>query len=76
VNVVGFKDIAIEDTSWRVAPSVLHVPWVSIKYLFTHIFSGKGNKRIHFSHFTVPMMGVVVGLQRKHYAYYILSDKK
>lgn len=76
MGAVGFKDIVIEDASWRVAPSVLHVPWVSIKYLFTHIFSRTGNKRIQFSHFLAPMMGLFVGLQRKHYAYYIISAKK
>jgi len=73
---VGFRDIVVEDASWRIAPSVLHVPWVSIKYLFTHLFSNSGNKKIQLSHFTAPMMGLVVGLQRKHYGYYFVTAKK
>jgi len=73
---VGFKNIVVEDISWRIAPSVLHVPWVSIKYLFTHLFSKKGSKKFQALHFIAPMMGLVVGLHRKHYGYYLVTANK
>src|SRR5215469_18051612 len=28
---IGFRDIVVEQLQWRVAPSFLHVPWVTLK---------------------------------------------
>jgi SAM-dependent methyltransferase len=38
---LGFRDIAVENLQWRVAPSVAHVPWVTLKFLLTDVLSGK-----------------------------------
>jgi len=38
---LGFVDIAVEHLQWRVAPSVLHIPWVTLKFLATEVLSGK-----------------------------------
>ncbi|MGH1486881.1 MAG: SAM-dependent methyltransferase [Cellvibrionaceae bacterium] len=73
---IGFKEVKVEDVSWRIAPSVLHVPWISIKYLFTHLLSKKGNKTFQWLHFVAPMMGLIVGLHRPHYGYYLVTARK
>ena len=73
---LGFKNITIEDISWRLAPSVMHVPWVSMKYLLTRILLAKGDKVFQKRHFMAPMMGLFVGLHRKHYGYYIVTAEK
>jgi cyclopropane fatty-acyl-phospholipid synthase-like methyltransferase len=38
---LGFTDITIEHLQWRVAPSVAHIPWVTLKFLLTDVVSCK-----------------------------------
>lgn len=38
---VGFTEIVVEHLQMRVAPSVAHVPWVTLKFLVTDVLSGK-----------------------------------
>ncbi len=38
---LGFRDIAVEHLQWRVAPSVAHIPWVTLKFLLTDVVFGK-----------------------------------
>jgi hypothetical protein len=73
---VGFEDIQFRDVSWQLAPSVMYVPWVSIKFLVGQILSGAGDAPFKKLHFIAPMMGLVVGLHRAQYGYYLLSARK
>ena len=38
---LGFTDIRVEHLQLRVAPSVAHVPWVTLKFLLTDVVFGK-----------------------------------
>ena len=38
---LGFTDISVEHLQLRVAPSVAHVPWVTLKFLLTDVVFGK-----------------------------------
>lgn len=38
---LGFTDITVEDLQFRVAPSVAHVPWVTLKFLLTDVVFGR-----------------------------------
>ena len=38
---LGFTDIVVENLQMRVAPSVAHIPWVTLKFLLTDVVSGK-----------------------------------
>jgi MPBQ/MSBQ methyltransferase len=38
---LGFRDITVEHLQIRVAPSVAHVPWVTLKFLLTDVVFGK-----------------------------------
>ena len=38
---LGFTDIAVERLQFRVAPSVAHIPWVTLKFLLTDVVFGK-----------------------------------
>lgn len=38
---LGFRDITVERLQSRVAPSVVHVPWVTLKFLVTDVVFGK-----------------------------------
>lgn len=73
---IGFEGIQVQDASWRVAPSVMFVPWVSIKYYLKSVFLRSKDKNIKKGHFLAPMYGMLMGLHRKQYAYHIVSAKK
>jgi MPBQ/MSBQ methyltransferase len=38
---IGFKNVTVERLQWRVAPSVAHIPWVTLKFLLTDVVFGK-----------------------------------
>jgi cyclopropane fatty-acyl-phospholipid synthase-like methyltransferase len=38
---LGFTDITVENLQLRVAPSVAHIPWVTLKFLLTDVVFGK-----------------------------------
>lgn len=38
---LGFTDIIVEHLQMRVAPSVAHIPWVTLKFLLTDVVTGK-----------------------------------
>jgi cyclopropane fatty-acyl-phospholipid synthase-like methyltransferase len=38
---LGFTDITVENLQLRVAPSVAHIPWVTLKFLLTEVVFGK-----------------------------------
>jgi cyclopropane fatty-acyl-phospholipid synthase-like methyltransferase len=78
LHKAGFTNIVIEESSWRVLPSVLHVPWVSIKYFLKNIFlrAADDKKNMQKMHFIAPVMGMIIGAHRKDYGYYIVSAKK
>ena len=38
---LGFTDITVEHLQWRVAPSMAHIPWVTLKFLLTDVVCGK-----------------------------------
>jgi hypothetical protein len=38
---IGFKEITVEHLQMRVAPSVLHIPWVTLKFLVTDVLLGR-----------------------------------
>ena len=73
---LGFEDIQAKDISWRVALSASYVPWVSFKYFVKSVLFKKGDKKIQFGHFIAPMYGLLMGLHRRQYGYYIVSARK
>jgi len=38
---LGFGEIAVENLQMRVAPSVAHIPWVTLKFLLTDVVFGE-----------------------------------
>jgi MPBQ/MSBQ methyltransferase len=38
---LGFREITVENLQMRVAPSVAHIPWVTLKFLLTDVLFGK-----------------------------------
>ena len=71
---LGFTDIVIERIQARVTPSILHVPWVTLKFLLTTLFSDpRKMTRARWNNVLAPILLPFVGLPLGPMAYYIVS---
>ena len=71
----GFADIRFEDVSWRVAPSIAHVPYVSMRFLLTELVRGKLSKWRR-RHVVASVLSIVLGLCRGSFRYYLVTARK
>ncbi len=74
----GFTNIKIEEISMRIAPSVAYVPWTSIKFFATELWRNKSLhlKKERWHNVYAPVLGMILGLYRKHFGYYLISGCK
>jgi SAM-dependent methyltransferase len=74
MEFIGFRDIVVEQVQGRVAPSVLHVPWVTVKFLLTSVLFGKRKMtRARWNNVLAPILLPLVGFPLGPIAYYIVS---
>lgn len=71
---LGFHDIVVEHAQARVTPSVLHVPWVTLKFLLTDVLFGpRRMTRARWNNVLAPLLLPFVGYPIGPVAYYIVS---
>ncbi|HKF47171.1 MAG TPA: methyltransferase domain-containing protein [Terracidiphilus sp.] len=71
---LGFRDIVAERIQARVTPSVLHVPWVTLKFLLTSVaFGRRSMTRARWNNILAPLLMPFVGFPFGPMAYYIVS---
>jgi ubiquinone/menaquinone biosynthesis C-methylase UbiE len=71
---LGFRDILVERTQARVTPSVLQVPWVTLKFLLTTVLLGERRMtRARWNNILAPILLPFVGYPVGPMAYYIVS---
>lgn len=71
---IGFRDVAVERIQARVAPSVVHVPWVTLKFLLaTVIFGPRKMTRARWNNVLAPILLPFVGFPMGPMGYYIVS---
>lgn len=71
----GFVDIDFEDVSWRVAPSMAHVPYVATRFFLTELVKGKLTKWRR-RHVVASVLSIVLGLCRGSFRYYLVTARK
>lgn len=70
----GFRDIAIERIQARVTPSVLHVPFVTLKFLLTDVLFGpRKMTQARWNNVLAPILLPLVGFPVGPLAYYLVS---
>ncbi len=73
----GFDDVHIEDASYRIAPSVLHIPLKVIRFFTCDLIrSRKHLTRERWHNVLAPLLGIVLGLARHQFGYYIITGRK
>jgi SAM-dependent methyltransferase len=77
MKLEGFSEIVLEDISWRIAPSVFHIPWVTTKFLFQELFkSGLRLSPARRGHLLSCLLSPLVGAARRHFGYYLITAVK
>jgi MPBQ/MSBQ methyltransferase len=73
---IGFKNIAIEDISFRVAPSVLHVPFAISGFMLRKIFKGEELKHQSLQNLKGSLFALLSGVQMNNFGYYVITCTK
>ncbi len=74
----GFRNIKVEDVSWRVAPSFAHIPFVTLRF-YWDVWQRKETTNLdpeRKNNALAPVLGMVMGLHRKHFSYFMVSGEK
>ena len=72
----GFSNITVEDISFKVAPSVLHVPFAILGFLFKSLFKSGQLKKESLHNLKGSFYALLSGLHMKSFGYYIITCTK
>lgn len=74
----GFKNIKVEDVSWRVAPSFAHIPKTVVKFYWQLWKKGEGwnLSKERKNNVLAPIFGMLMGLARPWFSYCIVSGER
>ncbi len=73
----GLTVLAAEDISWRISPSVLHVPRVTLKFLAGELFlRRKKLSSVRWGHVIACLIAPLIGLGRRYFGYYLVTAQK
>ncbi len=71
---IGFRDVVAERIQAHVTPSVLHVPWVTLKFLLNSVVFGRRKMtRARWNNVIAPLLMPFVGFPFGPMAYYLVS---
>ncbi len=74
----GFTNITVREISLNIAPSVAYVPWTCLKFFAREIWKNKSlrMKKERWHNVYGPLLGMILGLYRRHFGYFIISGAK
>jgi len=73
---IGFKDIYIEDISFRVVPSVLHVPFAISGFILRKIANAEPLKPQSIKNLKGSLFALLSGVQMNNFGYYMVTCTK
>jgi len=73
----GFTDIQVEQISWRLAPSVAHIPFVTARVLLRYLLRADLRiGRVRWGHVLGSALAPIVGVMRRRFGYFFVSARK
>ncbi|MEO8502379.1 MAG: methyltransferase domain-containing protein [Acidobacteriota bacterium] len=73
----GFEILATEDISWRIAPSVMHVPRVTLKFLVGELLVHRHKLGgVRWGHVLACLAAPLIGIGRQWFGYYLVTARK
>lgn len=77
MEMLGFRDIRVEHLQMRVAPSVAHIPWVTVKFLLTDVLPGRRKMtRARWNNVLAPLLLPLVSAPLGPMTYCMISATK
>ena len=74
---LGFTNITVEHLQMRVAPSVAHIPWVTLRFLLTDvIFGNRKMTRARWNNVLAPVLLPLVSAPLGPLTYYMITARK
>lgn len=72
----GFKNIRIEDISFRVAPSVMHVPFATLGFMLRKTLKGEAIRPQSLNNLKGSVYALLSGIHLRAFGYYMISCEK
>jgi len=73
----GFTDVDAEEISWRLVPSVAHIPFVTARVLLRYLARRELRiGRVRWGHVLASLLAPVVGLMRRRFGYFLITARK
>jgi len=73
----GFELLAAEDISWRIAPSVMHVPRVTLAFLGRELLVRRSPiNKMRWRHVLACLIAPWIGVGRRYFGYYLITARK
>jgi len=73
----GFDLVAAEDISWHIAPSVMHVPRVTLAFLAGELLlHRRWLSRVRWRHVLACLIAPFIGVGRPYFGYYLITAHK
>jgi MPBQ/MSBQ methyltransferase len=72
----GFTNIVIEDISFRVAPSVMHVPFASLGFMLRKKLKGEAIRPQSLNNLKGSVYALLSGMHLRAFGYYMISCEK
>jgi MPBQ/MSBQ methyltransferase len=77
LGLLGFTDITVENLQMHVAPSVAHIPWVTLKFLLRAVVFGKRKMtRARWNNVLAPMLLPLTSAPLGPMTYCMITAKK
>src|SRR5258708_30150001 len=73
----GFQVKSTEEISWRIAPSALHVPLVTLKFLAGELCLRRRKlNSVRWGHLLASLISPLIGLGRRYFGYYLITAQQ
>jgi ubiquinone/menaquinone biosynthesis C-methylase UbiE len=68
----GFRNIIVEDISWRTAPSLAHAPFAVLTFVIKKLLAREPLKRHSINNLKASLLALVLGLNRSAFSYCLI----
>jgi ubiquinone/menaquinone biosynthesis C-methylase UbiE len=78
LEAAGFVNVNVEDVSWKVAPSFCHIPLTCLRFFWKRLWEKDRQplSRERRNNVLAPVLGMAMGLSRRHFTYCIVTAEK
>lgn len=76
MKCLGFREIEVKEISWKIAPSAVHAPFLTLLFFIKSLLKGEKLKRQSWKNLKACFMIFFLGLCRSSIGYYQINAKK